>query len=359
MTRILFIEDNDDLRSAIMDYLLLEGYEVIEATDGNVGLELALKHKPDLIICDIIMKETNGYEVRKQLSNHAETSLIPFIFLTALADVVDIRKGMALGADDYLTKPISPEVLRNAIHTRLEKAKEYNDFMKKRMDDLREKIMRILPHEMLTPLNGILGFASIIKQDAGVRTSAEISEMASYIEVSGTRLLTLINNYLAYIAEVSKKYVSASKTVFDIKQLLTDITTSIATKYSRQKELELNLENTALQLEESDFEFIIRELTDNAFKFSSPGSQVIVHTEIADTMYRISITDLGRGFAMEPDEILDELGVFNQFNRDKMEQQGSGMGLITSLLIIQRNKGKLKITRNPVGSTIQIELPLL
>lgn len=121
MKTILLIEDNLEVRENTSEILELAGYNVITAPNGKIGVEHAQKDKPDLIICDIMMPELDGYGVLHILNKKPETSGIPFIFLTAKTEKTDIRKGMNLGADDYLTKPFDDTDLLNAIEARLRK----------------------------------------------------------------------------------------------------------------------------------------------------------------------------------------------------------------------------------------------
>lgn len=126
MKKILVIEDNQDVRENTADILELEGFEVTTAENGKIGVELATQLLPDVIICDIMMPVQDGYEVLQELNKNPQTSSIPFIFLTAKTERTDLRKGMNLGADDYLTKPFTEEELLEAIESRLKKY----DFLK-------------------------------------------------------------------------------------------------------------------------------------------------------------------------------------------------------------------------------------
>lgn len=121
MKKILIIEDNLEVRENTSEILSLANYNVSVAENGRMGVEMAQSDKPDLIICDIMMPELDGYGVLLILSKNDSTASIPFIFLTAKAEKDDIRKGMNLGADDYLTKPFDDTDLLNAIETRLRK----------------------------------------------------------------------------------------------------------------------------------------------------------------------------------------------------------------------------------------------
>ncbi|MFZ5970519.1 MAG: response regulator [Bacteroidota bacterium] len=122
MKKILLIEDNPDVRENTTEILELANYAVVTAENGKLGVELAKQENPDLIICDIMMPELDGYGVLHILSKSPETARIPFIFLTAKTERTDIRKGMNLGADDYLLKPFDDTELLNAIETRLKKS---------------------------------------------------------------------------------------------------------------------------------------------------------------------------------------------------------------------------------------------
>ncbi len=121
MTKVLVIEDDMKVQDTLVDILELEGFKTVVAGDGLQGIMQAKAEKPDLIICDVMMPELDGYGVLEQLRQDQATATIPFIFLTAKADRPDVRQGMVSGADDYLTKPFTPAELRQAITTRLEK----------------------------------------------------------------------------------------------------------------------------------------------------------------------------------------------------------------------------------------------
>lgn len=122
MKTVLFIEDNDSIRENTAEILELAGYKVLTAENGKVGVALAIEQKPDLIICDIMMPVLDGYSVIHLLQKNADTQTIPFIFLSAKAERTEVRKGMELGADDYITKPFTGTELLAAVESRLRKA---------------------------------------------------------------------------------------------------------------------------------------------------------------------------------------------------------------------------------------------
>lgn len=120
-TRILIIEDHDEIRENTAAILELANYEVIQASNGKQGVEYAIKHVPHLVICDIMMPEIDGYGVLHLLSKREDTALIPFIFISAKANRDEVRRGIEMGADDYLTKPFDDIELLSAIESRLKK----------------------------------------------------------------------------------------------------------------------------------------------------------------------------------------------------------------------------------------------
>ncbi|TCD23390.1 response regulator [Pedobacter psychrodurus] len=124
--KVLIIEDHDEIRANLVEILEMARYTVYQAENGKLGVDLAISHVPDIILCDIMMPELDGYGVLYMLNRHEQTSGIPFIFLTAKAEHADLRKGMELGADDYLVKPFDDMELLNAIDIRLRK-KAAND----------------------------------------------------------------------------------------------------------------------------------------------------------------------------------------------------------------------------------------
>lgn len=140
MYKVLIIEDNFEMRDNISEILKLADYDVYAAENGRKGVEMALEHNPDVIICDIMMDELDGYGVLFMLNKHLETSTIPFIFITAKTQKEDVRKGMEMGADDYLMKPFNDIELLNAIETRLKKRTQQNDFYSKSIQKMEQLV---------------------------------------------------------------------------------------------------------------------------------------------------------------------------------------------------------------------------
>lgn len=153
MKKLLLIEDNPEMRENTAEILELANYKVITAPNGRKGVELAATEKPDLIVCDIMMPDLDGYGVLYLLSKNPETIGIPFIFLTAKAEKSDMRKGMSMGADDYLTKPFEEMELLNAVEARLRKNEVFKKEFNKDVESLHEFLAQAKGLEELSKLS--------------------------------------------------------------------------------------------------------------------------------------------------------------------------------------------------------------
>src|SRR5436309_3810855 len=198
MKKILVIDDEESLRRLVGLALCKRGHQVLEAENGAVGIELARKELPDLILCDVNMEKMDGYATLSSLRNEPATLSIPFILMTGLADNAGMRHGMELGADDYLPKPFTIDALYAAVEARLKKAQALRQEAERKLADLRDNISLMLPHEMRTPLNGILAYGEILTAEAASLQPGEIAEMGQVIHQSGKRLERLIENFLIY-----------------------------------------------------------------------------------------------------------------------------------------------------------------
>ncbi|MBP0027924.1 response regulator [Roseofilum sp. Guam] len=361
MVKVLVIEDEEMIRENILDLLDAEEFEGLGAENGCIGVEIAKAEIPDLILCDVMMPHLDGYGVLEQLRSDPKTAMIPFIFLTAKAEKNDVRSGMELGADDYLTKPCLPDQLLKAINSRLDKQALIKQASEGKLDELRESITRSLPHELRTPLNGMMGFAELMSYAAEDLKPEEIREMAEQILVSGKRLHRLIQNFLLYAElELTSKNSDRlnqwrSHSTGSIRDTVEEAITLKADQFERTSDLKYELEDSSVQMEASRLHKLVQEVIDNAFKFSPSGTPVQVMTKVKDNQLILTVINSGRG--MIPEQI-EQIGAYMQFNRKLHEQQGSGLGLAIAKQIAQIHQGDLTITSIPDEETrITITLP--
>ena len=326
------------------------------------GVALAKSNIPDIIISDIMMPELNGHEVLDILANDKRTKFIPFIFLSAKIKRKDVRKGMNMGANDFITKPFEEEELISAISIQLYNEKLRKQSEKIKLETLQHNISFTIPHELLTPLNGIIGLSSLMKNPEMEINENEVRDFASGIFDSGHRLLDTIQNFINYtkvelLLNNEEKKASLKKEITETgKHELEEQSLIIAQKFNRESDIELHIKSFNAKISSFHFQIIINNILDNAFKFSNKEDKVIVEVELDDSHVHIIVIDKGLGF---DEGILNEIAAFTQFNRAKMEQQGLGLGLITSKKLINFYEGELVISKNkPSGSCVKLSFLL-
>ncbi len=192
MKTILLIEDNADMRENTAEILELASYRVLKAENGRRGVELARKEKPDLVLCDIMMPELDGYSVLHLLGKNHDTAELPFIFLTAKAERGDVRKGMELGADDYLTKPFEESELLNAVEGRLKRSELFRKGFDTGLDGLGKFMDQARGLEALKDLNRDRKTRHIGKKEVLFREGDELRNVP-YV-ISGKVRTFKINN---------------------------------------------------------------------------------------------------------------------------------------------------------------------
>lgn len=186
MTTILIIEDDDIVRKLVRKILVREGYQVMEASDGNSGTQLAQEKQPDLIICDIMMPQLNGYQVLELLQCNQETEAIPFIFLTAKAEKQHMRQGMQLGADDYLTKPFTKSELLGAISARLTKYSSLKQRYVRQPEGVNNQLNRLTHRDSVTGLPTQLALRDLfskVVQDSAKSSKSTGGKTANLVPV--------------------------------------------------------------------------------------------------------------------------------------------------------------------------------
>lgn len=355
MTHILIIEDEADLADSIAQMLKWAGYTVEVAADGIKGIEAIRTITPDLILCDLMMPVLSGYEVLKAIKADPTTSTIPIILVSALSERIQQRRGMELGADDYLTKPFEPEELIAAVQAQIEKHHSLTDHHEMSLRLMRNNITYALPHELRTPLSQIMGYAQLLEMETDPVDIQIVHDYAAHITEASERLQHFIENYLVYaqleILASSPEEMEKLRhhRVSDASPIITQVAVDRANRHQRANDLKLNLVPTPLHISEENLGKIIDELTDNAFKFSAAGQEVLVQGTPAEKQYQLSIRDYGRGMQKEQLKLLD---AYIQFDRAVHEQQGIGLGFAIAKRLVEIYGGTISPDSNPHVGTI-------
>ncbi|WP_103669232.1 EAL domain-containing protein [Pseudanabaena sp. BC1403] len=250
MTTILVIEDVEALREEIMETLSYEGFDVLGAKDGVVGVQIAKTYLPNLIICDIAMPELDGFGTLVALRQEPKTSMIPFIFLTAMTEKADMRQAMQLGADDYLTKPFTSAELLGAIASRLQKYNSVKDHYYDEIKAVGERFEYLSHHDELTQLPNRILFHESLTQAV---LHAKINNKSLALLFLDMDNFNIINNTLGNdigdqlfiaIAERLKRYTAPCDMVARIQGdefalIISGVTDTLSIKLETQKILDL------------------------------------------------------------------------------------------------------------------------
>jgi len=364
--KILVIEDEQYIRENIQELLEARGFNVRAATNGKQGVLEAIDFRPNLILCDIMMPKMDGFKVLEQIRKTSSIQTIPFIFLTAKIDKQDIRQGMEMGADDYLTKPFTAKELTAAIEARLKRHDKLNSQYSKVKHELDTTVFSTYYHEFNTPLHGIVSGLNLLINAGKSFNEKQVHDLLISILKSSIRLNHSLSNLMLY-EEIKRAEVHPELTTMFTSgqsgnmwpQRIKDELHTIAREiYNRP--LDINIEFTDPADLSISFEYLLRiliEITDNALKFSKSGQKVRVRGMRENDNYVFRVTDEGVGFGLKS---IEEVGPFRQFNRKRFEQQGLGIGLYLVKQLVEFNRGDLIIdTIELQGTTVTVLLPLL
>lgn len=355
MSKILVIEDELTLLDATATILSSVGYTVSEASDGAMGLLLARRELPDLIVSDIMMPGLNGFQLLTSLREDPTTATIPIIFVTALSTPSAMRQGMSLGADDFLVKPFTVPHLLNAIRTRLERQAAVTEGQTASLDALRSNLIHALPDEIRTPLQKIMGFAEGLETEHQSATADAILQSAGAILEAGEHLKHLVENYLFYVqTEVIADDADAIEALRrevtpDPVAVISAVAWMQAEQYQRGADLVLDIQPTPLAVGEESLAKIVGELVDNAIRFSESGAKVQVTAAQQGDSYMLRIQDSGGGMDSRQMEAIRA--------NAPVEQQGLGLTIVRRLTELHNGSVSIQ-SDNRTGTEVQIVLPV-
>lgn len=335
-------------------------YMVQAAVNGAMALKIVARKKPDLILLDIMMPEMDGYEVCRRLKADAETRDIPIIFLTAKAEEEDETKGLALGAVDYITKPISPAILLARVDAHL-RLKEAADVLRRENEliaenaRLRDDVERITRHDLKGPLSAIINYPQFIRRDGDVSEKQE--GHLKRIESAGRKILNMINLSLGLYKMEQGTYELEAQDV-DLASLVGEIIGDAKTRLL-SKRLEVVVENERAMGDECSF--IVRgdgmllysmlsNIIGNAIDASPKKAQIRIQLATdADAIIRV------HNQGAIPQDIRPSF--FDKYVTAG-KSSGTGLGTYSAKLIAEAHAGAISFeSSEDEGTTIQVTLP--
>ncbi|MEZ7875811.1 MAG: hybrid sensor histidine kinase/response regulator [Polaribacter sp.] len=353
MFKILIVEDTLTIREEIHDILVMEGYTVFEAENGSIGFEIALKKHPDLIISDILMPKLNGFEMYKKLQNNKTTKLIPLIFLSAKAEKSDIRAGMNLGAEDYLTKPIDVEDLLNTVKIKIDKkillAQEIIDktttisaILQQQKKEL-DNYAQLISHELKTPLRNISDILIWIREELAHPISSENS-------INSIELLEKKVERMELLLTKLEQYKNIRSSSFKKNKInLNTIAKKVIAKLQVPSHIKIEIKNKLPTLFadeimlEKVFEILIQNALDHIDK---KKGLILLACETTEEDYLFSIKDNGIGIKTKYHE-----KIFEMFQTiDSNNSTGIGLSIVKK--IISYYNGEVKVESKTNKETI-------
>ncbi|UXE60053.1 MAG: hybrid sensor histidine kinase/response regulator [Woronichinia naegeliana WA131] len=370
---IFVIDDEPDNFDVIETFLSDADYQLHYAASGQEALILLNTFSPDLILLDVMMPGLDGIEVCQQLKAKSQWQAIPIIMVTALTSKEDLSRCLEAGADDFISKPVNRFELRARVKSMLRIKQQYDriqefsviqrdtiNILGQNLEELTGNLAVSLSHELNTPLNGIIGVIEVLKDNIQDMEITEVREILSWADQSANRLNELTKKFLLYlqleITVSQHKDLGTAQTRFsaaDIKMALE----IHAKSYERNKDLKFELKEATLSLPEKYLSILLKELVDNALKYSACGTEIQIKSQIIDGMLNISIHDWGRGMTAYQ---ISRIDAFRQFERKEHQQPGIGIGLKIVMKIVQLAGGHFSIQSVYKRETkVTISLPII
>jgi two-component system sensor histidine kinase/response regulator len=368
-TKILLIEDEAMLRTDVAEWLGFEGYEISTAEDGIVGIEMALHELPDLIVCDIMMPRLDGYGVLFELRSNAKTMNTSFIFTTAKVTHDDLRKGMAAGADDYLTKPYSRDELLQAIETCLEKKAAHERQHQAELAQLqaalegeheqgllKARMVAMFAHDFRNPLASIMASVGLLRDYAERMDEAGRLRHVNRMDGSVRQLSQMLDDML-FMAQMDSMSFKVDLELLYAEQFVEHIVKEFQLIYAESHPIRFESNIGEKVLSDSRLmRQITANLISNAIKYSPDGQDIYVSFNKKDTQYILTVKDAGIGISE-----IDQARLFNCFQRGSNvgSIKGTGLGLAIVKQGLDLLGGSVRLeSQMGQGTTVTVFLPI-
>ena len=365
---ILVVDDSPE-NLTLMHGMLKDAYRVRAVNSGERALRIACSATPpDLILLDIMMPEMDGYEVCRRLGADPRTASIPVIFLTARTDEEDERKGLELGAVDYIVKPASAPIVRARVRNHLA-LKAMADVMREKNVELeharavaeqaslaKSEFLSRMSHELRSPLNAVIGFAQLMESETPPPSDSQRASLTQILQ-GGWYLLALINEILDLAVIESGRLTPLMEPVRlnDLLPECRDMMSDLARRRAVTLDLPPLDPPVIVHADRTRLKQVLINLLSNAIKYNRHGGTVTVGCTRPDAaLVRITVTDTGEGLAPAQQARLFE--PFNRLGQESGHEQGTGIGLVVSKRLVELMNGRIGVeSRVGTGSTFWLE----
>lgn len=295
MSTLLLIDDDDNLRGMLEELFVAEGLRVITANDGEPGLRLARAHRPDIIVSDVRMPGLNGHEALAELRKTPGLEDTPVILMTGDADLPDMRKGMALGADDYVPKPFDNFALLRTVRQHLERSALRRETASAELQTLKRNLGALLPTDLVEPLHEIVGCASVLEIDASLMPPDDVKDFARSILRAAETLNRRFENFVLFSRLESGQLAIPTGPAVAVHDLVHHAAEQTARRFHRGEHLRFELAELTAAVPREFIAKLVAELVDNACRYSIKSEPIDVKLSLTEATYALTITDYGMG----------------------------------------------------------------
>lgn len=383
LPRILIVDD-EPINFDVIESILSEKEFVLHyASSGEKAIAALPGMDPDLILLDVMMPGLDGLETCRRIKSQSQWKLLPIIMVTALDGEENLARCLNAGADDYISKPVRSLELQARIKSLL-RIKQQQDrieefalfqrdtihFLGESLKELRGGLVSMFPHELNTPLNGIINGLQLLQlePDFNPSGSPQVNDLLNIALESSLRMDRIVKQFLHYLYLVTNKNkLTHEQTELQLEllksdeklahtSLINEIAEVKAQLHNREMDLICDVVGHTLPVKAFYLHWSVSEIIENAFKFSKPGTPVVVEGKLENEEFHLRVQDQGKG--MTPAQIKG-IDAFVQYERRNYEQQGMGLGLKITQLVMDEIQGSVNISSNSHNTTVDIKIPLL
>lgn len=355
MPNFLVIDNTNSTKEILQNYFSSSTNEISLELTGKEGIFVALEKIPDVIICATQLSDMNAFQVLQSLQSHLEINKTIFIVLADTWDKETFRKGMDLGADDFLTKPLDIESLQRTIQARLNKQQKIQQIFHQEWKGVQAELDDKSNHEVNTSLTAILLSTELLLRNYPNFSTEEIKKFIVQIQESAHRLHDTFDNHhlfktfqdLLTNPEIQEYY--SKGVVENIRPVISNAIHKLAKSYRRENDVDMHLEKSILYISEKNLRKIVGEIVENAFEYSQKGQKIWVRGRNKINHYELWIENEGQG--LEARQIHDIETSLNQIPQQAKGKNGMGLGLYIAKTLLNINKATLKIESIPNKKT--------
>lgn len=370
----VLVVDDDPVVAALMRATLEnDGFSVLEATDGVEGCELYRRHRPDVLLVDVVMPRMDGYELCRELRSREESAYVPIVVATSLDDVPSIARAYDAGATDFIPKPVNWLVLNHRIRYILRASRAFDELRRNQERLIAAKeaaeaanrsktdFLANMSHELRTPLNAIIGFSGMMSDCMFGPLSDKYLEYAGIIGDSGRHLLAIITDILEW-AKADANRLTLAEEIIDLDRVM-HLSLMVVQEMARKAEVECAAHIAAALPpttgDPAKITQILVNLLSNAIKFTPAGGKVSLFIEPSPRGRGVLFRIIDTGIGMSAEQIPIALAPFGQVDSGlNRKYDGVGLGLPLTKRLVELHGGTIDIASEPrKGTTVTVQMP--